>query len=226
MGSHTFSMTSVAVLLLSMIGLGLGQRGSMGHEGQIGPMGQLRPMRPMGPVGPGQPRGPGRPMGPGIPMGPVGPIGPMGPTGPIGPLEPVGPIGPLEPIGPIGPMGPFGPRRPMGPEGPRRPMVPRGLMRSGGQRGRREAASPLQIYVNILQEQIRICSDGESFATWKTITDCKQSKAKMEEMKEMFQSNDPTRLIKRRQPLSKKNFDIWDENKDGKVTIEEVTRHQ
>merc|ERR1712215_478759 len=189
----------------------------MGHEGQIGPMGQMRPMRPMGPVGPGQPRGPGRPMGPGIPMGPVGPIGPMGPTGPIGPLEPVGPIGPFEPIGPIGPMEPMGPTRPMG---------PRGLMRSGGQRGRREAASPLQIYVNILQEQIRICSDGESFATWKTITDCKQSKAKMEEMKEMFQSNDPSRVIKNRQPLSKKSFDIWDENKDGKVTIEEITRYQ
>merc|ERR1719357_1988215 len=207
-------MTSVAVLLLSMIGLGLGQRGSMGHEGQIGPMGQMRPMRPMGPVGPGQPRGPGRPMGPGIPMGPVGPIGPMGPMGPIGPM------------GPMGPMGSFGPRRPMGPEGPRRPMGPRGLMKSGGQRGRREAASPLQIYVNILQEQIRICSDGESFATWKTITDCKQSKAKMEEMKEMFQSNDPSRLIKNRQPLSKKSFDVWDENKDGKVTIEEITRYQ
>merc|ERR1712215_604486 len=207
MGSHTFSMTSVAVLLLSMIGLG-----------------------------PGQPRGPGRPMGPGIPMGPVGPIGPMGPmgpigpmgpTGPIGPLEPVGPIGPLEPIGPIGPMGPmgptgpmgpmgpFGPRRPMGPEGPRRPMGPRGLMRSGGQRGRREAASPLQIYVNILQEQIRICSDGESFATWKAMVDCKQSKAKMEQMKEMFQSIDPYDVIKN--PLyNKKSFDTWDENKGGK----------
>merc|ERR1712236_177622 len=159
-------------------------------------------------------------MGPGRPMGPVGPMGPMGPIGPMGPTGPIGSIRPRRPMGPIGP------RRPMGPEEPRRPMGPRGLMRSGGQRGRREAASPLQIYVNILQEQIRICSDGESFATWKTITDCKQSKAKMEEMKEMFQSNDPSRLIKNRQPLSKKSFDIWDENKDGKVTIEEITRYQ
>merc|ERR1712215_605102 len=108
--------------------------------------------------------------------------------------------------------------------GQRRPMGPRGLLR--GQRGRREAASPLEVYVNIRQEEIRICSDGESFATWKTLKDCQQSKTKMEEMKEMFQSKDPSRLVKNLQPLSKKSFDVWDENKDGKVTIEEIPRYQ
>jgi len=69
----------------------------------------------------------------------------------------------------------------------------------------------------VAEEIISMCSDGGVDVTLDQVIDCSQTK--MEKVKEKLQS------IKINIPQDgsiRERFDMYDENKDGKVTVEEV----
>lgn len=95
----------IAVLLSTVISLGLSMQFAVGPQGQTGLQG---PTGATGPQGVAGPQGQMGPQGATGPIGPQGQTGLTGETGPQGPQGEQGIQGPKGDTGDIGPMGPAG----------------------------------------------------------------------------------------------------------------------